>query len=330
MLRKRSVLLHCLFCLLLAGCASAPPKTDPPLERREGYSEHRIQNHQGLQLFVRRWDPAAAPKANVVILHGTALHSGLYEPVAQRLTAAGYRVYAYDMQGWGRSSGFGAAGFVTHFYDYADDLMVLLDTIKRNNPGVPNFVMGESLGGTVALYAALKDRTLCDGIITSAAGYKPNPKLLGVRAPGFVASMGLSMAQLGGAVLPEMPAVESDTGIRLVVEDDAVEEQLLQDPYVAHGWLPTAYASTLADAMDYIEPNLKELDKPILLLHGERDMLVPLSSSYEIYRTVASTEKDIRVYKSPHTVLLEGARDQAVDDVILFLDRNTAARVAAQ
>ncbi|MFZ5602617.1 MAG: hypothetical protein ACOY7J_09205, partial [Pseudomonadota bacterium] len=67
----------------------------------------------------------------------------------------------------------------------------------------------------------------------------------------------------------------------------------------------------------------------ILLLHGERDMLVPLSSSREIYNGVSSTSKTLRVYDSPHTVLLESARDQAVGDVIEFLDRTTAQRVAA-
>lgn len=327
--RNHRALLSVLLSLFITACATVPEKTNPPLVRHDNYSEHRIYNHQGMQLFVRRWEPQTAPHANVVILHGTSLHSGLYEPVAQRLTAAGYRVYAYDMQGWGRSGGKGSAGYVGSFYDYADDLFVVINTLKQNYPGVPNFVMGESLGGAVALYAALKDQNLCDGIITSAAGYKPNPKLLGIRAPGFITSFGMTMAQLGASVTPSMPVVESDTGIRMVVEDEAVEDQLLQDPYVAHGWLPAIYASTLADATDFIEPNLSQLDKPILLLHGERDMLVPLSSSREIYNGVASTNKTLRVYDSPHTVLLESARDQAVGDVIEFLDKTTAQRVAA-
>lgn len=329
--RNYIAVLSVLFSLFLTACATVPEKTDPPLQRDGNYSEHRIYNNQGLRLFVRRWDPQqTTAKGNVVILHGTSLHGGLYEPVAKQLTAAGYRVYAYDMQGWGRSGGMGAAGFVGSFYDYADDLFVVMNTLKKNYPGVPNYVMGESLGGAVALYAALKDRTLCDGVITSAAGYKPNPELLGVRAPGFVTSVGLTLAQWGGGMAPEVPILESDAGIRLVVEDDAMQEKLLTDPYVAHGWLPAAYASTLVDASDFIEDNLGFFDRPILLLHGDRDVLVPLSSSREVFQKVNSSVKSLRVYDSPHTVLLERSSALAVHDIILFLNKLAPPQVVAQ
>lgn len=328
--RMYFVVLKLLLILLLAGCASLPEKTDPPLQRSEYYSEHLIQNRYALPLFVRRWSPTTPPRANVVILHGTALHSGLYEPVALRLTAAGYRVYAFDMQSWGRSGGLGGAGYVTAFHDYADDLISFTNTLKQNWPGVPNFVMGESLGGTVALYTALKDHTLFDGVITSAAGYKPRPKLLGLRVPTFINAMGIGMTQMGAAVMPKMPILQGNMGIRIVVEDEAVEAQLLKDPYVAHGWLPAVYASSLLDASNYIESNLQHLNIPILLMHGERDMLVPTDSSQEIYDNVASTHKVLRIYDSPHTILLENARDQAVQDVIQFLDNSTRPQMAAQ
>src|SRR3990167_5021611 len=84
--RNLRVLSSVLLSLFMAACATVPEKTDPPLVRQDGYSEHRIFNHQGMRLFVRRWEPQTQPHANVVILHGTSLHSGLYEPVAQRLT----------------------------------------------------------------------------------------------------------------------------------------------------------------------------------------------------------------------------------------------------
>ena len=59
----------------------------------------------------------------------------------------------------------------------------------------------------------------------------------------------------------------------------------------------------------------------MLLLHGERDMLVPVASSEEILQRVSSSEKGIRRYDSAHTLLLEVHRKQAARDAIDFLDR---------
>ena len=43
------------------------------------------------------------PRAVVAILHGGGEHSGRYGHVAERLTAAGYRVDAFDQRSHGRS-----------------------------------------------------------------------------------------------------------------------------------------------------------------------------------------------------------------------------------
>lgn len=319
------------FCsVIAAGCANMPQRAQAPLIQQSHYSEEIFLSQQGLHLFGRTWQPQTpTPKANVVILHGTALHSGIYEPVAERLTAAGYRVYAFDMQGWGRSEGKGADGYVDSFDDYSKDLYTVLNRLKMRYPDTPNYVMGESLGGAVALYSMLKKNIAFDGIITSAVGYKPNPSLLGIRAPGFISGMNLTAAKWWGYGFPNWPVAESDMGIRMVIDDDALQEKLLHDPEVSHGWLPGAYVSSLAEATEVIEYRLRELHKPILLLHGTHDMLVPPASSQEIFDVASSTFKRIKLYDSPHAVLLENAQAAALGDVIEFLDDASRQKMVA-
>ena len=84
------------------------------------------------------------------------------------------------------------------------------------------------------------------------------------------------------------------------------------------------------DASDFIEDNLAFFDRPILLLHGDRDVLVPLSSSREVFQKVNSSVKSLRVYDSPHTVLLERSSALAVHDIILFLNKLAPPQVVAQ
>lgn len=321
--------LSLLAALTLGGCAATPPAPQDALIENSHYSEEYFFNQQGLKLFARTWNPSGSARGNIVILHGTALHSGVYAPVAEQLTAAGYRVFAYDMQGWGRSEGKGADGYVDNFDDYAKDLYRVLNKMKTRYPDTPNFVMGESLGGAVAMYGVLKKHLWFDGVITSAAGYKANPEVLGLRAPGFINDVNMTLAKWWGQGAPNAPILEADTGIRMVVENDALQDSLLADPDVSHGWLPAAYGSSLVEASDYIDAHLGEMKLPILLMHGKRDMLVPVSSSQEIYERAPSALKRLEIYDSPHTVLLENARDQAIGDVVRFLNEATSSGLVA-
>lgn len=321
--------LFLLSALLAGACASVPPTPDDALTVTPEYSEEIFYNQQGLKQFARTWNPAGDARANVVIVHGTAMHSGVYAPVAKALAAEGYRVFAYDLQGWGRSEGKGADGYVDSFDDYARDLYRVLNKMKVRYPDVPNFVMGESLGGTIALYGVLKKDLAFDGVITSAAGYKPNPELLGIRAPGFINDANMTLAKWWGQGVPNAPILEADTGIRMVIEDDALQAQLLADPYVSHGWLPAAYGSTLMEANAYIDTHLDELQQPILLMHGTEDMLVPKASSEEIYERATSGMKRLEVYNAPHALLLEQSQTRVVRDVVKFLDEVTSKGLVA-
>lgn len=59
----------------------------------------------GVRLAVTRWTPEVPAVAAVLLVHGYGEHSGRYEPVAQRLTAAGYAATTFDLRGHGRSTG---------------------------------------------------------------------------------------------------------------------------------------------------------------------------------------------------------------------------------
>lgn len=307
--------------LFVFSCSTHPPLDNSQLVKRADYAEEMLTGPSGLTLFARFWEPSEPAKANVILLHGTALHGGIYAKSAQHLAAHGYRVYAYDMQSWGRSQGEKGHGYVGSFDVYSDDLKFVLQMLRKRYPDVKNYVMGESLGGTVAVYGALRHEFLLNGVITSGVGYKPSMKIMGIRAPDVVNRITMTSAKWITAGFSSLPAVESDMGIRIAVEDDDLEDALMVDPYVSHDWLPGAYVSTTLQASDYIEKNMRYITVPILVLHGKDDVLVPVASSEELLNGVSSMRKQMRVYDSPHSVLLERAWQQAADDVVAFLDQ---------
>jgi 3-oxoadipate enol-lactonase len=83
---------------------------------------------------------------DVLLLHAGIADSRMWEPLADRLVAAGYRTIAPDLQGFGRTPL--APGIVSN----AGDLVGLLDEL-----GIPEAaVVGASFGGRVALELALR------------------------------------------------------------------------------------------------------------------------------------------------------------------------------
>ena len=64
-------------------------------------STFTLATPDGTQLHVNRWLPDGPPRAVVQVAHGMAEHSERYARFAERLTAAGYAVYASDHRGQG-------------------------------------------------------------------------------------------------------------------------------------------------------------------------------------------------------------------------------------
>src|SRR3546814_10492867 len=72
------------------------------------------------------------PKAVVLLAHGYAEHAGRYGPVAARLTAAGYAVYAVDHMGHGQSDG--TMGYVPRFALYVQGMAALIGRVREAWP----------------------------------------------------------------------------------------------------------------------------------------------------------------------------------------------------
>src|SRR5689334_19388761 len=126
---------------------------------RNLYSTSIVTTRHGVDLFLHRWQPASgdepkAPDARIALVHGLGEHAGRYDALALALNAAGIELIAVDLRGHGKSSG--GRVLVRFFTDYLRDTDVLVEACTATPPaGTPLFLMGHSMGGTIAaLYAA--------------------------------------------------------------------------------------------------------------------------------------------------------------------------------
>lgn len=113
-------------------------------------------------------DANIPPKAVILCLHGLGLHGGAFKGFGEQMARQGIATYALDMRGFGRWNDKGETSLLS-FPDCLGDVEAKIAEIERLLPGLPIFLLGESLGGAVAIhYAAQNQTSSVKGLILSA------------------------------------------------------------------------------------------------------------------------------------------------------------------
>ncbi len=105
------------------------------------------------------------PVDTLVFIHGWMLSREYWRPLIDQM--ANYRCLSYDLTGFGQSQGCTAKP--SHDYSlqaYAQDLLSLLDSLNINHA----WLVGHSLGGSIALWAADQAPDRIKGVICVNAG----------------------------------------------------------------------------------------------------------------------------------------------------------------
>jgi len=124
-------------------------------------------------MFERSWSPDGEPRAVVAILHGGGEHSGRYVHVAERLTAAGFRIDAFDQRSHGRSER--VRGIALQCDDAAHLVADTAMWLAERDGRLPLFVIGHSMGGLVATALAIDGRLDVDGLIVLGPALRITP-----------------------------------------------------------------------------------------------------------------------------------------------------------
>ena len=142
-------LLPVLAALLLNACSAprfqedSPRTVQPP---RLGVDHARMAD--GYRLPLARWLPSGAPRAVVLALHGFNDYHRAFAGLGPALAARGMAVYAYDQRGFGATASRGRWPGSGRLVEDARSMAKLL---KQRHEGLPLYLLGESMGGAVAM-----------------------------------------------------------------------------------------------------------------------------------------------------------------------------------
>lgn len=274
--------------------------------------EATVRTTDGIQLLERSWRPDGAPSATVAIVHGYAEHSGRYQHVAQRLVANGYAVYAFDLRGHGRSEG--RRVLVRAMDEHVADLAAFLARVREREPGLPLYLLGHSMGGTIVTLFLISSPDGVSGAILSGAALQPRRGLSGVTSSLFV---------LLGRLAPRLPL--GKLGSETISRDPAVVERYDNDPLVYRGRMPAGTVTALIRATRTIDARMEAITLPLLILHGTSDQLTDPDGSRRLYERARSNDKTLKLYDGLfHEVLNEPEQDEVLADVVAWLARVTS------
>ncbi|SAK71273.1 alpha/beta fold family hydrolase [Caballeronia hypogeia] len=276
---------------------------------RNIHSTSIVTTRHGVELFLHRWQPAPGVelKARIALVHGLGEHAGRYDALAIALNATGVELIAIDLRGHGKSSGRRVS--VRYFVDYLRDADVLLEACAATPPtDLPLFLMGHSMGGTIAaLYAAenTQDRKLA-GLILSSPALTP-----GAGTPRWKAKL----SRLVALVAPRMAAFTLDPA--LLSRAPGVVEAYKRDPLVHHGPVPVRTAAQILAGMERVAAKRGEIELPLLIFHGTADAICDPAGSRDFEAHVGSTDSTLAMHEaSAHETLNDLDRDRVIRALI--------------
>ncbi|MGH7091345.1 MAG: lysophospholipase [Stellaceae bacterium] len=256
--------------LMLGGCAGigfsdlAPASpfavpTTPALATRYFVAE------DGAHLPLRVWLPQGPVVATILALHGFNDYSNAFEKPATEWTKHGIAVFAYDQRGFGQAPG---RDLWPGAWRLDQDMAIASRLVANRYPGVPHYILGESMGGAVAITGAAGTagaaRPLADGLILVA------PAVWGRTTMNLFERAALWTAY---HLAPNMTF--TGQGLHILASDNIpMLRALARDPLVIKATRVDAIEG-LVNLMDRALASAPMLHQRLFLLYGEHDELIP-------------------------------------------------------
>ena len=254
----------------------------------------------------------------VVLIHGYPLSGASWERQVPVLLNAGHRVITYDRRGFGKSS----QPTTGYNYDtFAEDLRKLITHLDLHDFSLVGFSMG---GGEVARYLGkYGSKGVNKAVIISGI-----PPFL-LKTPGNLEGIDESVFEgIEKAVATDRYAFFAECFKNFYNTDlllnKRVTEQAVQASWnVAAGCSATASLACVATWHEDFREDLRAVDVPTLVMHGDADRILPIAAAGSRTAKLIKGARLVVVKDGPHCITWTHP-DEVNAELLSFLEKAPA------
>lgn len=302
-----------MFALLLGACTPLMTQTagQPPL----GFEGPRLSGDQfisydGARLGLTHWDADdGAPRTVLVAVHGMNDYANAFHLAAPYWAARGVSTYAYDQRGFGRSPNRGV------WPDEAvlqEDLRTLVALVRARHPLAEVVVMGESMGGAVAIraFASQRPPDAHRLVLLAPAVWGWSTQPLPYKTALWFA------AHVTGPKVYTPPNWITD---RVRPTDNLAELRAMgADPLMIWG----ARSDTLFGLVDLMENawrDIARLQVPVFFLYGQNDEIIPERPALQAAARLKPSDRTAYYSKGWHLLTRDLQGEVVMADILAVL-----------
>jgi len=273
-----------------------------------------LEGDRRYALPYRLWVPQQ-PRAAVLLLHGACDYSGAFDAICPEFARRNFAALAFDQRGFWQTA---TRGRWAGGKRMARDIRAAVKFLRLRLPERPIFVVGESMGGALAVRAGAHH------CLDEASG-------LVLVAPGALACNIRRIAF--GVIMRAMLALgaRADLVIERVSSQDLATDaaiRLIADPLVLRRLTPGLMAGLLALAQRAVD-EAPRVTLPTLTLIGTREDVSPLACVRKLHKRLGGEATLHEFLGGPHMLMHWRERARVLDAIFAWLESRLAAPACA-
>lgn len=269
----------------------------------------------------------------VVLVHGNMTSSKHWDLLMEKMDAC-FTIYALDMRGFGGST---YNNRITSILDFSDDLKMFVDALELRD----FTLVGWSTGGNVAMQFCADYAGYCKKLVLFASGstrgypfYASNPDGTPDLQNRLRTIEQIEQDPVKTIPMQQMYDTKNREGLKFVwnsaiytqnVPDEARYETYVDDMLTQRNLADVYHALNtfnISAAPNEVSEGTNQVDTiqvPTLILHGDRDYVVPMNMTSEIIEDFKGRAQVVKLENCGHSPLMDALEEvnNAIEQFIL-------------
>lgn len=305
--------------VVLTACSPNFIAPQAPKDASPGISEQIFTSYDNTELPLSVWLPSRKLTGVIIALHGFNDYSNFMKDSALFFNNNQLAVYAYDQRGFGETQ---SRGRWSGSQALIDDVTTFVALIQETHPDTPVYILGDSMGGAVAILTMAKENPLAvDGLILVAPAVWARSEMpFYQRFFLWLAAHTIPWKRVTGKSL-QITASDNIEMLRELGKDPLVIKETRIDALYG-----------LSNLMDKAFDSAEQLTSKVLLLYGEKDEIIPREPVVSFYQRLplrSQGHQQMISYEQGYHMLLRDLQAENVMQNIVSWINDQARQVSS-